>query len=340
MLDRSIRGGELGGLLQIRDQVLHGPDGFLTRLETLANEIRMQFNKVSGLSINQTMYSKQAGVFDLGVPDNLGLLEVKLADLNVHAREFGFKGPMLAEVGQVVEGDIVIASGRDTENLTLTTIHINPQDVVRDGEVIPGMSIRQVRRALDESGAVRAMINREDKFQLSAIDEGGVYGVVSDSSNFLNAMGVGSLFGGSGAQDMAVNAELMEDSSQLGVGRMIVDDPLYATSVSFDDGNNEGALAISAMRTTNYEVSGRRATFVAHYASTVGLLGSMVNQNKESFKAQEAAQTFVETMRESISGVSMEEELTDLIRFQRAFQASSKMISVADDLMQTVISMV
>ncbi|MEO8325830.1 MAG: flagellar basal body rod C-terminal domain-containing protein [Nitrospirota bacterium] len=44
-------------------------------------------------------------------------------------------------------------------------------------------------------------------------------------------------------------------------------------------------------------------------------------------------------LRESVSGVSLDEELTNLLSFQRSFEASARMITVADELMQTMLAM-
>jgi flagellar hook-associated protein 1 FlgK len=48
----------------------------------------------------------------------------------------------------------------------------------------------------------------------------------------------------------------------------------------------------------------------------------------------------VENYRESISGVSIDEETVNLIKFQNAYQAAAKLISTADEMMQTVLNMI
>jgi flagellar hook-associated protein 1 FlgK len=43
--------------------------------------------------------------------------------------------------------------------------------------------------------------------------------------------------------------------------------------------------------------------------------------------------------RDSVSGVSLDEEMTDLIKFQRAFEASARLITTVDELLATVINL-
>jgi flagellar hook-associated protein 1 FlgK len=48
----------------------------------------------------------------------------------------------------------------------------------------------------------------------------------------------------------------------------------------------------------------------------------------------------LENQRESVSGVSLDEEMINLIKFQNAYTAAAKLIMTADEMMQTVLQMV
>jgi flagellar hook-associated protein 1 len=324
--NNKIEGGNLKGLLEIRDEILHGENGYITRLEGMADEIRFQVNKVHTQSVNQQMFTSQTGVFELGSD-----LDTAIGSLVTDTTSSDYnKAPV--DLSRVVEGQITFASGVDTDNLnTVSTVMINSN-----------MSIRQIKDAINNSGAVNASIVTEGAERYLEIEapEGSVYGVASDTSNVLAALGVGAIFGGSGAGDMAVNADLLADPKLLGIGRLNVNDSETPATVTFDDGSSSGALALGALRSTTFELRNERTTLTGHYAQMVGELGSLIRQDGESLTAQRSAQDFISDLQESISGVSLEEELTDLIRFQRSFQASSKMVGVADELMQTIISMV
>lgn len=44
-------------------------------------------------------------------------------------------------------------------------------------------------------------------------------------------------------------------------------------------------------------------------------------------------------MRDAVSGVSLDEELTNLVKFQRAYQAAARLVSAADELYQTLLAL-
>jgi len=321
-----IQGGNLKGLLEIRDEVLHGEKGYITRLDTIADEIRFQVNKISSQSVNQKLFTSQTGVFDLGTD-----LDTAIGSLVTDITSSEYKNSPV-DLSRVVEGSITFASGPDTDNLTnISTVFINAN-----------MSIRQIKDAINNSGAVNASIVSDGAIRYLEIEAptDSVYGVASDTSNVLAALGVGAIFGGKGSGDMAVNADLLADPKLLGVGKLNVNTSNIPPTVTFDDGSSGGVLALGALRSSEFDIAGERTTLTGHYAQLVGELGSLIRQDKQSLLAQQSAQDFISNLQESIAGVSLEEELTDLIRFQRAFQASSKMVGVADELMQTIISMV
>jgi flagellar hook-associated protein 1 FlgK len=70
----------------------------------------------------------------------------------------------------------------------------------------------------------------------------------------------------------------------------------------------------------------------------VGSIGIKAASISSSRAFNEVMVNELKTMRESISGVSLDEEMTELIRFQNAFAAAAKLISVADEMFDTLIS--
>jgi flagellar hook-associated protein 1 FlgK len=82
------------------------------------------------------------------------------------------------------------------------------------------------------------------------------------------------------------------------------------------------------------------ATFNDSYRNTVTGVGMQVRAADSSATTYETLASQAETRRSSVSGVSIDEELTLLLRHQQAFQAASRLVRTADELAQTLIEMV
>jgi flagellar hook-associated protein 1 FlgK len=84
--------------------------------------------------------------------------------------------------------------------------------------------------------------------------------------------------------------------------------------------------------------TGVTRTLGEYYAGIVGTLGSDVNSAKNAVQAQALVLTELEGRRGQISGVSIDEEVTNLLRFERAYQANARVISTVDGLLQQLLS--
>jgi flagellar hook-associated protein 1 FlgK len=104
-------------------------------------------------------------------------------------------------------------------------------------------------------------------------------------------------------------------------------------------GDNRNALALSALETAKVMDGGTLSVGdkVAQIASSVGLEQQSVEQ---AYTAQGLVMEGLNARRAEVSSVSLDEEATKLIQFQHAYDASAKLIKVADELLQTIINMV
>ncbi|MCX7913278.1 MAG: flagellar hook-associated protein FlgK [Thermodesulfovibrionales bacterium] len=103
-------------------------------------------------------------------------------------------------------------------------------------------------------------------------------------------------------------------------------------------GNNENALAIVKLSQSQISNLGS-LTFANYYRGIVTETASLAAAAKDSFSFEENLLMEISKRRESISGVSLDEEAINLIKFQRAYEASAKMIKVTDELLQTILEL-
>ncbi|MBX3021065.1 MAG: flagellar hook-associated protein FlgK [Bdellovibrionales bacterium] len=79
------------------------------------------------------------------------------------------------------------------------------------------------------------------------------------------------------------------------------------------------------------------STFNDYYASVVGRIGIETQRANSAASAQRDIVGQLKNIRESISGVSLDEETTKMIEFQKAFDASARLIKTADEMLDTVL---
>lgn len=166
-----------------------------------------------------------------------------------------------------------------------------------------------------------------------------------------------------------------EPASIIKVNQVILDDPkkinaakiIDTTDPNYSEGNGERALLISQIRNTRMDILNitSRDDFISdvnlnldstsvnylkmdgnangmtldnYFKSTITTLGISNQEAKRMVTNQEALLSQLETRKESISGVSIDEEMTNMIQFQRSYEANAKMISVIDELLDVVVN--
>ena len=103
-------------------------------------------------------------------------------------------------------------------------------------------------------------------------------------------------------------------------------------------GDNTNALNIAELFDNSVTNLGG-TTFADFYARLVSGTGSLSRASSDSLKFDRNLLNDLNTRRESVSGVSLDEEAANLIKFQRSFEAGARMIQITDDLLQTLLNL-
>jgi flagellar hook-associated protein 1 FlgK len=104
-------------------------------------------------------------------------------------------------------------------------------------------------------------------------------------------------------------------------------------------GDSRNAIDIANLQEAQ-TMNGGTVTFGAYYESMVTDSGLAVQQATSYYDHQSQMVLQVENYRESISGVSIDEETVNLIKYQNAYQAAAKLINTADEMMETILNMI
>ena len=129
---------------------------------------------------------------------------------------------------------------------------------------------------------------------------------------------------------MSVNKDIQKDVLSVAAGKA-------GRNGTIEAGDGSSAVEIAALR-NNPVMIGRSRTFDDYFAESVTNIGLKGEQAQTNLLSQNAIMADLRDLRDSISGVNIDEELADIIKFQHGYNAAAKFISVVDELLDTVIN--
>jgi len=304
--DAIITSGELFGTLRIRDEELTDLDA---RFDAIAAAIVQSVNNIQaqgvGLANQNTPLVNRNAVDSVFAPIGSTGLPFDISDGSFDLVAYD------ANTGDVVE--------------TLT-INVDP-DIT---------SLDDIASAIRSTSSFTALTSPGGTITIDAVGPFEI-GFLNDTSGTLSALGLNGLFTGTDASDIGVNQRLIDDPRLLSSGgfdpdNTVVPDPLAT-------GDNSAALAIAALRNAEL-LDGGTQTINKFFESTVVRVGVNSRANQDTLEVERAFVADIQRRRQEISGVSIDEEVTNLIRYQRAFEGSARVVTVADRMLQTLINIV
>ena len=110
----------------------------------------------------------------------------------------------------------------------------------------------------------------------------------------------------------------------------------YNTPHGHKDGAN-ALLMASALRDNSIMVE-YNTTFSEFYTSGIAKLGIEAREARQEVETRNALMTEYENMRQSIMGVSLDEEMAQMVQFQQSYNASAKMINTQNEMLDVIIN--
>ena len=238
---------------------------------------------------------------------------------------------------------------------------------VTEGEIAGNQKAqKEMQTAMDELDKLAAGF----AYAVNAIQTGSINGqnALTTELIFVNKDGAKDANGnansdiGINAKNISINAKMKKDSSLLICGENITDVSgdkagtralaianlsnmkMDFSKVTVNDNMERNtfltAAGVGFKTGSNLELEGSTSGSTAKdkYISITNTLGTSIKTTKESLTSVAGELESYEEQRLSVSGVSLDEEMTDLITFQHAYQANAKMINTVDQLLDVVIN--
>jgi flagellar hook-associated protein 1 FlgK len=139
-----------------------------------------------------------------------------------------------------------------------------------------------------------------------------------------------------------INPQVANDPASIAASfsEKTLDDPLgQSAKAVVNSGNGEAALAIAAIRNSNVMVGGFKS-FDDYFASSVGRVGSLGEQSGTQLETQNHLMKNLTDMRQSISGVNVDEELANMMEYQKGYQAAAKYLTTSNNLLDVLLTLI
>ena len=187
-----------------------------------------------------------------------------------------------------------------------------------------------------QSGSVKGLIDVRDDSIKDLRDE--LNTLASNLITEVNALHQTG-FNLSGSNDGSLTFFTGTNASDIGVNSAIISDPrLLQAAGTGEVGDNTAIREMAEVGAT--AISGlNNMTFSEHYGNTISRFGQTMALTDTQLIDQQSVQTMLEKQRDSVQGVSIDEEVANLIIYQRAFQASARLISTMDTLMNDILNL-
>jgi flagellar hook-associated protein 1 FlgK len=347
--------GQLGGLFNAFQAVATSPTSVAARqaLVSQAQTLASTFNQVgSQLDAARTSLNTSLG----NDVESANQLLSGIANLNRQISAAGFAGATPNDLLDEREQDLENLS--NLANITTSTgtngtvdVSIGGQTLVSGGQVLDTLQTYDasgngggqllVQTATGgvnltlTGGSMQGTIDARDG-ELATM-QGGINTLASTLITQVNSVHSGgfsltgttgaNFFNGSDAATITVNAALVNNPSLI-----------QASGTATATGDNSVALQLADLASAA-QPGLNNQTFSDSYGETVASLGDSLQTANEQVANQTAVSNMLATQRSSVSGVNVDEEMTNLMSFQRAYEASAQLVTTVNTMLGDVLAM-
>ncbi len=198
-----------------------------------------------------------------------------------------------------------------------TTVTVNGTDqIITAGTTLPANSVLKTATTIDVNGFNGL---HQLGFTLNGTTDRGL-----------------PFFVGTDAGSMTINPAILNDSNLLATSLRT---EATGTGAVVVKGNNTLALLMSGLNEAKFTAAdGTKSTINSQYAAMVGVLGVKAQEAQRQADNSDVLVTQVEAQRQSVSGVSLDEELSNMMKFQHAYASAARFMTTFDQLLDKLIN--
>lgn len=275
--------------------------GFINDLDSFARTFAYEFNKIFSSGQGLTGYEKVSSEYYV----NDASATLNAAGLPYDVKNGSFQ---------------IVLQNTDTGITKTTTIQI---DLNGQGTET---TLNDVLTQLNAVSGLSATVDNSGRLSIAATSKDEVFYFANDTSSFLAAMGVNTFFTGTSALNLGVSKVLQTDPGK------------FAASTGGIGADTKNAITLADFLDLPLGSAGG-ATISEIYdqmAASVTQGSAVATANTEATRVYEET---LQAQRASVSGVSLDEEVINMMYYQYAYQASARLITTLQQILDTLLSM-
>ncbi|MDR3234873.1 MAG: flagellar hook-associated protein FlgK [Planctomycetaceae bacterium] len=302
-----VRSGFVAGLYSAHQTIL---GGYRKQLNAFAGQLVQTFNEIYASGQGLTGYSELTSLAKTENPDAV-----------IEGLENG--------------GFYIQIYNKKTGTTTETYIEVKADGTPKEVETLAdmfvaagksGTSYNDIAAAINAIDGLTATVNSVGELEIHTDNADIDFGFANDTSGALSKLGLNTFFTGTKAGSLGINERVLDNPA------------LFAVSLGGVGNDAENGVLLAALGTASnsklggYSLVGRYDGIVSETmlaASSVKAAAASDMLYTESLQAQ----------RDSISGVNIDEETILMMMYQRMFQANSRIVTIIDEMMATLIAL-
>ncbi|WP_417382266.1 flagellar hook-associated protein FlgK [Gimesia sp.] len=291
-------GGELKGIIEGRDDIL---GGFVDQLDTYSSNLIFEFNKIHASGEGTAGFAQVTSVSR--ALDSTATLNSELSGLPFQAKHGSFQ---------------MKVTNKTTGITNTVTINVDLDGIGAD------TTLDSLASSINGVANLNSSVSTDGRLSISA-DADYEFKFSNDTSGALAAIGINTLFTGGDSSDIGINSVIRQNQQFLATGQ----------GGGPSDGSN--AVLLAAFSETSIESLGG-ISLDDYYEKIVS---NLAQSSASEGALAEGAQTFrdsLQSQREQYSGVSIDEETINVLKYQRAFQSAARLVSTIDELFTILLN--
>lgn len=291
-------GGELKGIIEGRDDIL---GGFVDQLDTYSSNLIFEFNKIHASGEGTAGFAQVTSVSR--ALDSTATLNSELSGLPFQAKHGSFQ---------------MKVTNKTTGITNTVTINVDLDGIGAD------TTLDSLASSINGVANLNSSVSTDGRLSISA-DADYEFKFSNDTSGALAAIGINTLFTGGDSSDIGINSVIRQNQQFLATGQ----------GGGPSDGSN--AVLLAAFSESSIESLGG-ISLDDYYEKIVS---NLAQSSASEGALAEGAQTFrdsLQSQREQYSGVSIDEETINVLKYQRAFQSAARLVSTIDELFTILLN--